>query len=247
MSSVHHRPCKGRSRLRAAAINVPVTLLFGIALGGCLREHAAPQVAGWAITDPSQRHPIVVSEEPSTLSLKVPRGSYGLTPLQRSQLIRFSDRYRARDAGDSKLVIFAPSGGQNEVAAMQAVSEVRDILRESGFDEASITVEPYPAGHNAQPPVRISYLQFVAEAPDCGHWDSNLADDRLNVGVPNLGCASQANLAAMVSNPADLLGPRTMTPRSAERRDQVWEKYVKGDSTVSRKSSDERVQVQGAK
>jgi pilus assembly protein CpaD len=49
-----------------------------------------------------------------------------------------------------------------------------------------------------------------------------------------------------VANPADLLGPRTQQPGSAERRDVVWDKFVKGDSTVAKKDADERVQVKNA-
>jgi pilus assembly protein CpaD len=33
----------------------------------------------------------------------------------------------------------------------------------------------------------------------------------------------------MVANPGDLLGPRTMTPRDGNRRDNMYGKYVKGD------------------
>ena len=84
---------------------------------------------------------------------------------------------------------------------------------------------------------------YTAEAPECGHWGSNLAEDPLNVGTPNLGCATQANFAAMVANPADLLGPRNEAPRASERRDVTWQKYTKGDSTVAKKSADERAKV----
>ncbi len=245
MTRDHTKPGKRYSRMGRLAVTVPLTTLLAMAIGGCMREHQSPQVAGWAVVEPSQRHPIMVSEQPTTLPLKVPYGSSGLTPMQRAQLIDFAETFRAKDAGNSKLVIFAPSGGRNEIAVMQAVADIREILQESGFDDSALTIDTFPAGRNAQPAVRVSYLRFVAEAPDCGHWDTNLADDRLNLGTPNIGCASQANLAAMISNPADLLGPRTMTPRSSERRDQAWDKYVKGDSTVSRKSADERVKTQG--
>jgi len=43
-----------------------------------------------------------------------------------------------------------------------------------------------------------------------------------------MGCAGQRNLAGMVANPADLLGPRTMTSRDSNRRDDMYAKYVKG-------------------
>jgi pilus assembly protein CpaD len=245
MTVINISPAAQRSR-RPLAVNIALTALLALSVTGCIHERQGPQVAGWAITDPSERHPIMVSQQPSTLALKIPPGSYGLTPYQRAQLIDFAGRYHARNTGNSKLVIFAPSGGKNEVAVMQAVSEIRDALRETSFDDSSIAVEAHQVGRSAQPPVRVSYLQYVAEAPECGYWGSNVAEDPLNVGTPNLGCATQANFAAMVANPADLLGPRTMTPHSSERRDQVWEKYVKGDTTISKKSADERVQS-GAK
>ena len=53
------------------------------------------------------------------------------------------------------------------------------------------------------------------------------------VNYHNFGCSTQSNIAAMVSNPADLLGPRSMTPSSADRRDTVYDKYVKGQPTAT--------------
>lgn len=235
-----------RARLHSFAVNLAGISLLVLATSGCIHDNQAPRVAGWAITDPTERHPILVSQQPTTLSLRVPKGSHGLTPQQRAQTIAFVDRYRGVDAGNSRLVILAPSGSANEIAAMHAVGEIRSIVHESGFDEASVVVEAYRDERSAQPAIRVSYLRYVAEGPRCGHWGSNLAEDPLNVGVPNLGCATQANFAAQVANPADLLGPRSMTPRSGERRDQTWDKYVKGESTVARKTSEEKVQVKGA-
>ena len=58
-----------------------------------------------------------------------------------------------------------------------------------------------------------------------------------------MGCANQHNLAAMIANPADLLGPRSETDRSGERRDTVWDKYTKGESTGAQKSEEEKVKV----
>ena len=37
-------------------------------------------VAGWTLIDPTQRHPIMVSQQPATLNVRVARGSQGLTP-----------------------------------------------------------------------------------------------------------------------------------------------------------------------
>ena len=69
-----------------------------------------------------------------------------------------------------------------------------------------------------RPPVKLSFLRFVAEGPECGNFQTNLARDPRNLPAPNFGCASQKNLAAMVVNPSDLLGPRNTNARPSERR-----------------------------
>ncbi len=221
--------------------------VLSLALAGCKHTGQGAEVAGWSLVDPTQRHPIMVSQQPSHLNLNVARGSQGLTPSQRAEVMNFAGRYRASDAGNSRIVIAAPSGAANEVAAMTAVDDIRGLLLDGGFGESAITIEAYHDESGHQPPVRISYMRYVAEGPECGHdWSENLATDYKNVGHPNFGCTHQRNLAAMIANPADLLGPRTQGPRYSERRDVIMEKWVKGETTASDKTEDERVQVQGA-
>jgi pilus assembly protein CpaD len=185
-----------------------------------------------------------VSQKPSTLSVGVARGSSGLTPKARADVLSFAHRYQA-NAGESRLIIAAPSGSGNEVAAMNAVQEIRELLVENGHPATAVTVEAYHADTEAQPPVRVSYMRYIAEGPECGHWPTNLAYEPNNMPMHNIGCANQRNLAAMVVNPGDLLGPRAMTARAGERRDQVWDKYQKGQQTASQKNEDGRVSTQG--
>ena len=47
------------------------------------------------------------------------------------------------------------------------------------------------------------------------------------------GCAYQANLAAMVANPSDLVAPSPIGAADATRRASVLAKYRKGEKTVS--------------
>lgn len=121
---------------------------------------------------------------------------------------------------------------------MDAASDTRRLILGGGYADSSIANEAYHAsGRDA--PLRISYLRYVAEGPECGRdWSENLARAYQNTPYPNFGCSSQRNLAAMVSNPADLLGPRTMTPSDANRRFKMYEKYVKGETLGA---SDEKV------
>lgn len=223
---------------RAAGIAVAA-----LTLAGCKHAGQGAQVAGWSLVDPQQRHPIMVSQEPSVLSIHVARGSDGLNPHQRAEVIEFARRFRASDAGNSRLVVSVPSGSGNEVAAMGAADDIRQLLIDGGFAESTVVVEGYHSG-GGSPPVRISYMRYVATGPDCGHdWSENLARDSRNVGYPNFGCANQKNLAAMIINPGDLLGPRTMGERYSDRRDAVMNAWVQGRTTGSEKSEDERVNV----
>jgi pilus assembly protein CpaD len=202
--------------------------LLPFATAGCEHDQVGPQVAGWTLVDPEQRHPILVSQQPATLNLHIAASSQGLTPSQRAHVMEFASRSRASDSGNSRIVISAPGGSPNESAAMQAADETRQLMLDSGYSETAIAVEAYHAdGRDA--PLRLSYMRYVADAPDCGQdWSENLARAYQNTPYPNMGCAAQRNLGVMVANPADLLGPRTMTSRDSNRRDNMYEKYVKG-------------------
>ena len=232
---------------RLGSAKVLPLLFAAVAVAGCQHDKESAQVAGWTLIDPTQRHPIMVSQQPANFNLMVPRGSQGLTPAQRAEVLNFANRYRAGDSGNSRLVISAPSGASNEVASMNAVQEVHALLVETGFSESDIAVEAYHEEGNSAAPVRISYMRYVAEGPSCGgNWSENLGSNPKNVAAPNHGCANQHNLAAMIANPADLLGPRTEGPRYSDRRDDVMNKYVKGKSTGAENSEEERVRVKGA-
>ena len=129
--------------------------MLALALAGCEHLDDKPShTAGWTLLEPSQRHPILVSQQPHGMSLQVARGQHGLSPSQRAQLYSFLEKYRAMDGGNSKLVISVPAGSANEVAAMHAVADMRPMLAEHGFAEAAVSIEPYHADGDHQPPIR---------------------------------------------------------------------------------------------
>lgn len=219
-------------------------MLIGIAalsLGACKHNDYNGEVAGWTLIDPSQRHPILVSQEPETLDVQTSYGTRGLSPQQRARVVNFAQRARASDAGNSKMVISVPTGGKNEISSMYAVQEIRKLLTDIGFQQSSIAVE---ASYDHHGPIQLSYLRYIAEGPECGNWSDNLAYDPQNVPYANFGCANQKNLAAMISNPADLLGPRTQTERFSDRRNTTFDKYVRGEVSGAERSEDERVNTE---
>ena len=205
------------------------------ALAGC-KTHQE-QLVGYQLSHPSQRHPIMVSKKPVYLALEVPRGSAGLTSAQAENVKEFLSQYRQEGSG--KLTISAPSGSPNEVAAFKALKRVRGLIKNDGIAYNSVEMTPYYQEDDPQPPLKISYVRYVAEGPDCGQWHDDLANDDRNVNYANFGCAQQQNIAAMVANPRDLIEPRGTDPRSSERRDSAWQKYVTGETTITRRDAKE--------
>jgi pilus assembly protein CpaD len=192
--------------------------------------------APFTLANPNERHPIAVRQGEVTLDLAVYPGSSGLNESQKDQVYGFLLNYKSQSA--ERLLIRAPSGGANETAAIQAYNDVRRAMRRARIDVRSVALEPYFASGDPSAPLRLSYLQFVADPPDCPDWSENIGRDPKNMPWPDKGCATQRNLAAMVANPEDLLHPRGETPRPGERRDNVWSKYVKGDPTGSKWAPD---------
>ena len=228
----------------SAAYRLLAVSALAVALTGCKHTDAGEQVLGWSMTDPSQRHPIMVTQAPTNLDVDISRGRMGLAPDQRASVLEFLRRYK-RESTTGKLTIAAPGGTPNEVSAVHAAGIIKGLARSEGIAWNDIHVEPYSAEEgNPQPPLRLSFVRHSAEAPDCGRFPANLAEEAKNLPYANLGCATQRNLASMVANPQDLLGPRVEeTPRSGPRRDTIYEKWVKGETTGSKRDSDEKARA----
>ena len=224
------------SRIARPLLALVAVLLVGTAAGGCWKSprYKSP----FTLANPNERHPIAVRQGEVVLDLSVYPGSSGLNESQKSQVYGFLHDYKSQSS--ERLLIRAPSGGPNETAAMRAYDDVRKALRTTGVRPAAVTLEPYFANGDPSAPVRLSYLQFVAEPPDCPDWSENIGRDPKNMPWPNMGCTTQRNLAAMVANPEDLLHPRGETPRSGERRDTVWGNYVRGQVTGSEWGPDKK-------
>jgi pilus assembly protein CpaD len=218
------------SRIGRPLFTILAVLLVGTALGGCWNSPRFK--APFTLANPTERHPIAVKQGEVSLDLAVYPGTSGLNESQKGQVYGFLQDYKAQSS--DRLLIRAPSGGANETAAMRAYDDVRRAMRNAGVKPALVTLEPYFANGDPTAPLRMSYLQVVAVPPDCPDWSEDIGRDPQNMSWPNLGCATQRNFAAMVANPEDLLHPRGETPRSGERRDTVWGKYIVGEPTGSK-------------
>jgi pilus assembly protein CpaD len=234
--SAHVGDLKGRPPSRAV-LGALAVLLLALPSAGCIRTSPRFQEP-FALANPNERFPILVREGEAVLDLAVYRNTDGLAPAQRARLNAFLADYRRQKA--DRLLIKAPSGGASEQATMRAMEDVRSALRQAGIPSRTVMLEPYYANGDPAAPLHLSYLRAVAQGPECPDWSENVGRDPQNMPYPNLGCATQANFAAMLDNPNDLVEPRIETPRSGERRDVVWGKYVNGQMTGSKWSPSDR-------
>ena len=213
---------------------VVVVAGLGVSLAGC---YTATQGKGSFPSDYRQRHPIAIKEGDRTLEVFVGNTRGGLTPVQRAEIVAYAQTW-ARE-GTGGLLIDVPAGTPNELAAGDALREIRSILAAAGVAPYAVNVRPYrPVSSAVLATIKIHYPRISAEAGPCGLWPNDLGpsfDRTYNENQPyyNHGCATQRNLAAMVDDKADLVQPRAETPAHTPRRTTAIEKYRKGESPAT--------------
>lgn len=229
--------------VRALACMVALLGCAG-SLAGC---YTTTPVASGVANDYRLRHPIAIKEGVRTVELFIGSKRGGLTPDQRADIASFASTWRREATGG--ILIELPAGTRNEIAAANAVHEVRALLSASGVPPQGIEVRPYtPADPGRIATVRLNYPTMTAEAGPCGLWPYDLgptADREHNENVQfwNLGCASQRNLAAMVDNKADLVQPRGEVPPYTGRRTTVLDKYHRGESPATVYPDSEKAKI----
>lgn len=216
-------------------------LLFGFgaaALGACQSlPDASPPVSSAA-----DRHTIAVEQTGARMEIEVAPGDTALTDKARSDVAAFAGGYLRY--GHGAMILSTPSGAANSEAASIVAQQTRTALVESGVTYGAVAGSSYDASGNDAAPLILSFTRFEAQAPECAPlWRQDLAHQSNNQPWESFGCATQANLAAMVEDPRDLLQPRDMDPRDGGRRDEVMEHYRQGEVTHAARDADERVGV----
>ena len=213
---------------------VPVLLLTASSLvaAGCTSTTGTSDVVDLREYDYRQRHPIMISNEPQVLDMRVGMRGPALSPELERAISQYVGEYRADGTG--VITIQVPTGSANAVAAASTGRAVHYALVRAGVPRGQIQVAPYEVGdHSKVASLRLSYLRVKAVAPTCGLWPTGSDTNFENTDTYNFGCAGQQNLAAMVANPADLIMPRPMEPADGNRRADVISKYRRGEDPKS--------------
>ncbi|MGI6854078.1 CpaD family pilus assembly protein [Mesorhizobium sp. 1B3] len=210
-------------RPRFLSLALPALALAASAvLAGCAQRDSI--TVGSVPDDYRTNHPIVIAEKEEKLDLPVAASDRGMTRTQKVAIEGFLAGY---DRSAAPVVrIITPSGGQNDVAASRATSDIARLLRSNGVPDGRIAFLSYQAGPaETAAPVRIAYSAMRAQTGKCGRWPDDLLKTSENKHYANFGCSYQNNLAAQLANPADLLGPRKPTEIDPENRADAIDQY----------------------
>ncbi len=213
--------------------------ILATGLAGCeVHNDRSVKVGKMLITNPKGNHPIRVSKQMVKMHIPVRRGDYGLNAEKKLELGGFISRFRRQ--GEGRVIISAPAGQPNEVAAFNVLNDVRDAMKSLGITRKMVTLSPYSPKGDPEAPIIVSYLGYSAQGPKCGFLTRDFGGEGRNLPGEQLSCAVQANVAAMIANPKDLIQARDEAPRSGERRDIQWKKFLDGKYMGREKSSDQK-------
>jgi pilus assembly protein CpaD len=208
------------------------------------------------LRQPKQMFPIEVEPYVETLTLPAAAPGLGISDATAAQVGAFTANYMRR--GHGKLVIETAAGpvSKESLAQLKAVNSIlagygvplaRMEWRTLGATPAAAPAQIAPGGSATRGtakgtvnPLVLRYTRYVASLAPCGDWSKDTASAHDNQPTANFGCATQHNLAVMVSDPADLKQPRQMDDSSVTRRATVIERYRQGQATSTPRGLDEK-------
>ncbi len=209
------------SRIRTLA--TAGLLTAALALGACA-----------SMTEPDPNAPLTplsrysLQVEPGLDRIALAVHDDGLSARQEAALHDLAMRHRAEGAG--VIVVQAPSG--DDPAAAGAAWAARASLEAAGVPAHMIQVAAY-AAPDPRAPVLAGFETLRARVPDCSREQGPREGRFSNQSTRGLGCAVNANLAAQIANPRDIVQPRDMPPAETGRAATVFANYRQGSPTSS--------------
>lgn len=184
------------------------------------------------------RHEISVVKRTEFLEVGIDAHASELSSQDRARIRSFVDTYTRR--GHGPLVLSMPQASANPQLAVAAAAEARAIAWELGVEYDEIAGTAHGSGSAVSEPLILAYQIYDAVPPHCAQKSSvDFSNIDSNNHQPTLGCSVRTNLAAMIADPADLLGQRPLDGGDVTRREVILEKFRQGESTASVRSAQE--------
>jgi pilus assembly protein CpaD len=214
-------------------------------LGACASHapSAAPPeyLEGTALS----RNEVGVTKRTEFLEVSLHPEASELSETDRARIRRFIGAYAEK--GHGPIVLSLPEASSNPQLAVTAIAEARSIAWENGIQYDEIAGASHGAGEAYAQPMILAFQAYDAVAPEClSKAALDFGDVASNNNLPTLGCSVRTNLAAMIADPADLLGSRPLDQGDLARREVILGKFRVGESTAAARSNEESGAVSNA-
>lgn len=194
---------------------------------------------------PLDRYQIGVKEQREYLEVKLDPRDTQLRATEVMKVRAFIDKYA--DDGHGPLVISMPKDAEAPQLAVGAVSEIREFAWEAGVSYDHLLGAAYDATGRTSSPIIMAFKSYKAIAPDCPSLAQiDIANAVSNSETATFGCAVRSNMAAMIAEPADLLGERELTDGSAARQLYQLDLWLRGEPTPSARGEGESTAISQA-
>jgi len=199
-------------------------LLMAVAATSLLGACGTPGGAGGPPLTPLSRYALRVEPGLDRIALAVHED--GLSANQQAAINDLAGRYRATGVGAVR--IEGPSG--DDPAAARQTWAVRSALQEAGLPSDRIIVASY-AAPDPRAPVLAGFETVRAVIPNCAAEPRAMGNRYSNESSLGLGCAINANMAAQIADPRDIVGHRPISPADSGRAAVVFDSYRRGEVT----------------
>ncbi len=217
------------------------SICSALILGACASYAPSNVPKAYLEGTPLDRNAISVAKRTEFLEIKIDPATVKMSATDLKRVESFVTDYR--DHGHGQLILSLPEGGVNHQYARQA----RAIAWENGVEYEEIADTNHDAAVDGEASLILAFQTYDAIAPACkslSHYD--IGDFSSNNELENFGCAVRTNLAAMIADPADLLGQRALEGGDPVRREVIMERFRQGKSTGAERAGNESGAVSSA-
>lgn len=214
-------------------------------LGACSSSASTAVTSDYLEGTALTRNEIGVTERTEFLEVAINPEASELSSEDRARIHRFIEAYAQK--GHGPLVLSLPAASANPQLAVTALAEARTIAWDKGIQYDEISGTSHGGGAAYSQPMILAFQVYEAVAPACASLASlDFADVASNNNLPTLGCSIRTNLAAMIADPAGLLGNRPLAQSDMLRREVILEKFRLGEPTAAERSNQESGAVSDA-
>jgi len=176
------------------------------------------------------KHKVQVAESIERLELYTRPTGLELSARDQVAVNQFLQAYAQQ--GEGPLYINVPAASAQGLGSQQAQAVIRQSLSRIGFRGAAVQTGQYQSPYGTPAPVVVSYRTLKTIPQDCRNI-GDLTNTYNNQPNPNFGCFQTANLAAMIGDPRQLIQPYEMTVPDSQRRQTIYDKYIRGENPAS--------------